>query len=192
MAEAILVMTILGIIATIMITTIKPAEFKQKALKVLAKKVFSEVDSTMTQIIINNTKTGEMDKLFLSNDSSYFSFGEDLSKTEQLFKKYLATTRKEYSASDKLGTFKTIVANSPASASQSPPFYLKDGALVFLGTGEKYGVSLGATGTIDVEGCAMPKSLLGIITVDVNGEDEPNVAYQDQFHFPIGLNGVEY
>ena len=192
MAEAILVMTILGIIATIMITTIRPAEFKQKALKTLSKKVFSEIDSTMTQITINNTKTGQMDKLFIDNEDSHFSFGSDYSKIEQLFKKYLATTRKEYSASDKLGTFKTIVTNSPTSASQSPPFYLKDGALVFLGTGEKYGVSLDSTGTIDVEGCIMPKSLLGIVSVDINGEDEPNVAYQDQFHFPIGLNGVEY
>ena len=43
MAEAILVMTILGIIATIMISTLKPAEFKDKALNIMAKKVLSEI-----------------------------------------------------------------------------------------------------------------------------------------------------
>ena len=52
MAEAILVMTILGIIATIMITTLKPAEFKDKGLKILAKKVLSEIDTATTQILI--------------------------------------------------------------------------------------------------------------------------------------------
>ena len=38
MAEAIIVMTILGIIATIMITNLKPSEFRDKALLTQAKK----------------------------------------------------------------------------------------------------------------------------------------------------------
>lgn len=37
MAEAVLVMTILGIIATVMITTLKPAKFKEQGYEVLAK-----------------------------------------------------------------------------------------------------------------------------------------------------------
>ena len=63
MAEAILVMTILGIIATIMISTLKPAEFKEKGLKTLAKNVFSEIDSTMTQILVNDTKSNNLNSL---------------------------------------------------------------------------------------------------------------------------------
>ena len=55
MAEAILVMTILGIIATIMISTLKPAEFKEKSLRIMAKKVLSEIDVATSQIIMNNT-----------------------------------------------------------------------------------------------------------------------------------------
>ncbi|MBQ4646680.1 MAG: hypothetical protein IJB79_04970, partial [Candidatus Gastranaerophilales bacterium] len=67
MAEAILVMTILGIIATIMITTLKPAEFKEKALKTLYKKVLSEIDTATTQILINNSREGDMNQLFLDS-----------------------------------------------------------------------------------------------------------------------------
>ena len=44
MAEAIIVMTILGIIATIMITNLKPAEFRDEALIVQAKKLLLEID----------------------------------------------------------------------------------------------------------------------------------------------------
>ncbi|MBQ4647159.1 MAG: hypothetical protein IJB79_07400, partial [Candidatus Gastranaerophilales bacterium] len=73
-----------------------------------------------------------------------------------------------------------------------PPFHLKDGALLFLGTGEKYQVSPSSSGTITVDGCEMSKSLLGIITVDINGEEEPNTPYKDQFNFPISSKGIEY
>ena len=55
MAEAILVMTILGIIATIMITTLKPAEYKDKGLAIMARKVLSEIDTATTQMLINNS-----------------------------------------------------------------------------------------------------------------------------------------
>ena len=192
MAEAILVMTILGIIATIMITTLKPAEFKEKALKTLYKKVLSEIDTATTQILINNSREGDMNQLFLDSSSGYFSFGSDWNKTQQLFKKYLSTTRQPYDSSIQMGSFSTSVQGSPTANSQTPPFHLKDGALVFLGTGEKYQVSPSASGTITVDGCEMSKSLLGLITVDINGEEEPNTPYKDQFNFPISSKGIEY
>ena len=192
MAEAILVMTILGIIATIMITTLKPAEFKEKALKTLYKKVLSEIDAATTQILINNSREGDMNQLFLDSSSGYFSFGSDWNKTQQLFKKYLSTTRQPYDSSIQMGSFSTSVQGSPTANSQTPPFHLKDGALLFLGTGEKYQVSPSASGTITVDGCEMSKSLLGIITVDINGEEEPNTPYKDQFNFPISSKGIEY
>ena len=61
MAEVILVMTILGIIAAVMVTTLKPAEYKAKGLAVLAKKVMSQIDAATTQIIVNNTKMATLD-----------------------------------------------------------------------------------------------------------------------------------
>ena len=53
MAEAIIVMTILGIIATIMITNLKPSEFRDKGLQILAKKVLMQLDTATQQIMIN-------------------------------------------------------------------------------------------------------------------------------------------
>ena len=70
MAEAILVMTILGIIASIMITTIKPAKFKEEGLKTLAKKVLSGIDTATSQILINDSKLGTFNTLVTSTGGS--------------------------------------------------------------------------------------------------------------------------
>ena len=65
MAEALIVMTMLGIIATIMLTTLKPAEFRDRGLRVAAKKILSEIDTATTQILINNTQDGTLGKVAL-------------------------------------------------------------------------------------------------------------------------------
>ena len=88
MAEAILVMTILGIIATIMISTLKPAEYKDKALAILAKKVLSEIDTATTQILINNSQNGKMTALYIPNSSNTFQFKDNCEYVAQLYKKY--------------------------------------------------------------------------------------------------------
>ena len=192
MAEAILVMTILGVIASVMITTLKPAEFKEKALKLLAKKTIYQIDSATMQIISNNSADGTMENLFLTSDTDKFSFNDDFSKTLLLYQKYLATTRKEFDIDNTTDFFKQIIQSSSNANSQASPIYLKDGSLIFLGAGEKYGVSPDATGTINVEGCEMTKALYGLIAIDTNGDDEPNTLYQDQFYLPIGKTGVDW
>lgn len=103
MAEAVLVMTILGIIATIMITTLKPAEFNEKTLAIMADKVMAEIDNATTMILLNDSSDGTMENL-IAVDGTKFGVGvnnvgitED-QKTEylvNLYKKYLATTRKQ-------------------------------------------------------------------------------------------------
>ena len=52
MAEAIIVMTILGIIATIMITNLKPSEFRDKALLTQAKKLLRVIGITLSIYLI--------------------------------------------------------------------------------------------------------------------------------------------
>ena len=87
MAEAILVMTILGIIATIMITTLKPAEFKDKGLKVLAKKVLSEIDTATTQILTNDTRLGKFDQM-VTSPTTTTTFSTNGTNTLNFYKKY--------------------------------------------------------------------------------------------------------
>ena len=67
MAEAILVMTILGIIAAVMLSTLKPTKWKDKSYHVLAKKVLYEIDTATSTILTTNSKYNTFDSMV--NDS---------------------------------------------------------------------------------------------------------------------------
>ena len=70
MAEAILVMTILGIIAAVMLSTLKPTQWKDKSYQILAKKVLYEIDTATTNILTTNSKYGNMSSLVFDNGTS--------------------------------------------------------------------------------------------------------------------------
>jgi len=175
MAEAILVMTILGIIATIMITTLKPAEYKDKALKILSKKVLSEIDTATTQILINNSQNGTMISL-MPGGASATTFGDNVANTEMLYKIYLTSIRKNCNTAD-----------CPCN-SYGAKFYLKDGACVGLTA------TTTATNTI-LPGETANTSVTpqqGVIFFDINGEEGPNIYGKDQFVLPVNNSGIAY
>lgn len=184
MAEAVLVMTILGIIATIMITTLKPAEFKEKGLAVLAKKVLSEIDTATTQILLNNTSDGTFQNIYQSGTSTLFSANQnsvnanDSAKLGTLYKKYLTATRKPCSD-----------ANCPCN-SYSTKFFLKDGVCIGISVG-KPASSTDTWFPGETNSTSMQPNY-GLIFYDVNGADEPNVLGKDRFLMPLGREGIEY
>ena len=193
MAEAILVMTILGIIATIMITTLKPAQFKDKGLEIMARKVLSEIDTAITQILINDTQDGSLKKML---DSDYpgatYDFADplDVNVTTKILKKYLSATRQEVSNS------------SFCKTNNATAFYLKDGACIGLLTTNAEAVNTSFPGeTSEVlfsvglgQGDATQGSqhAIAALYIDTNGDDEPNVILKDRFVFPIGIHGIKY
>ena len=180
MAEAILVMTILGIIAAVMITTLKPAEFKEKSLRVLAKKVLSEIDTATTQILSNDAKLGTMTSLSLS-DGVQFEFKGNADKVLQLYQKYLVTIR-------------TTVPNDSFCVTgdagrNATAVYFKDGACMGIYAAEASNAATifpGETATTEV---TAPQ---GLLLFDTNGEDEPNIIGVDRFTLPVGTGGIGY
>ena len=190
MAEAILVMTILGIIATIMITTLKPAKFKEEALRTLGRKVMSEVDTAVSQIMINDSQDGKMNQLLTGTpgDTPYsFSDNAKAANLEKLFKKYLTTTRTAVSATSFCGA---------TASSTTFSFVLKDGAClgVKMGPSEYTSQFPGETGStaIAADSTDGTATLLGSLYMDSNGDDEPNVFGKDRFAFPIAVSGIYY
>ncbi len=180
MAEAILVMTILGIIATIMITTLKPAEYKDKGLAIMAKKVLSEIDTATTQILINNSASGNMSSLYEPGTSTLFSLsttGKD-DIIGRLYKRYLTATRQ--ACND---------ANCPCNG-YSNKFYLKDGACMGITTGAP-SANANTWFPGEVNFTSMKPSH-GLIFFDTNGEEEPNVMGKDQFLLPVNTAGIQY
>lgn len=177
MAEAILVMTILGIIATIMITTLKPAEFKDKGLAVLADKVLSEIDTATTQILINNSMNGKMNQLVYSGAAIDSNAAAHSNNVGVLYKKYLTSTRKACSSS-----------TCPCNA-MTNKFYLKDGACMGITMGNQASVATIFPGE---SATTSNTASYGVLFFDTNGEDEPNTAGRDQFRLPFNVDGIQY
>lgn len=175
MAEAILTMTILGIIASIMITSLKPAEYRDKGLKVHAKKIFGEIDDATTQIIVNNTRAGKFDGLMNdTNTASAYSIASSPANAAILYKRYLVTTRKDITQS--------------ACNSYTTKFALKDGACMGINANTT-GVNAifpGETTQANISGT------LAEIFFDVNSEEEPNTFGKDQYLLPIGADGIKF
>ena len=176
MAEAILVMTILGIIATIMITSLKPAQFKDKGFSIMANKVLTEIDTTMTQILVNDSKYGKLTNLI--DGATMFSFSEvdKADNLKNLFKKYLTTTRKD-------------VTDTECAVDTTFYFALKDGACMGVKMGK---VDTAATIFPGEDTTTDVTAEYGIIKFDINGAEEPNAVGKDQFLLPIGPDGIMY
>ena len=183
MAEAVLVMTILGIIATIMITTLKPAEFKEKGLAVLAKKVLGEIDTATTQILLNNSSTGTMANIYQANTSTLFNTNATSTTNSNhlgvLYKKYLTATRKPCNNATNCG----------GCNGYNNKFYLKDGVCVGITVGP---VANAATWFPEEASATTMNTTNGVIFFDVNGLQEPNTAGKDQFLLPLGEEGIKY
>ena len=186
MAEAIIVMTILGIIATIMITNLKPAEFRDKGLKVLAKKTLMQLDTATQQIMINNTQNGKLTTIYAPGTTNQFSFSASANSADilALYKKYVVTTRKACTNTNDCGECANVSASFKA--------YLKDGACIGVIQSTTNADTLFPEETTVVPAANLAAGVLGYIFMDVNGLEEPNVMGKDQFKVPINSDGIFY
>lgn len=179
MAEAILVMTILGIIAAVMITTLKPAEFKEKSLNVLAKKVLSEIDNATTQVMVNDTKLGTVNSL-VNSDGTSVTFANNAIGMMSFYKKYLTTIRTEVPST-------SFCVNGGASYTANA-VYFKDGACMGIYASAVTNANTIFPGEKDIT----TTNAIGLLLFDTNGEDEPNTVGKDRFILPIGNEGIQY
>ena len=181
MAEAVLVMTILGIIATVMITTIKPARFKEQGYKVLAKSVYASIDTAVTQILVDKAPFNKLDQVYKSGSNSEtfnMSLNSGTPKQGALFvallKDYMATAR---------GDIPAVCTG----VSYDATVLLKNGACMAVKSG-----SVTAATWIPGENSQTDSATYsyGMIFLDTNGQDEPNVIGTDQFYIPLDENGI--
>ena len=187
MAEVILVMVILGIIATIMITTLKPQSYKDQGLAIQAKKVVSELDGAASRILMNDTKLGNFTELVdPANKALDFKTNAtgNGAKLGQLFKKYLTATRTECKSKAQCPCF----GEGDDSTSGNAEFFLKDGTCVAIKTGSLSVNSIFPGESDSVSGTATN----GRIFIDINGAEEPNALSKDQFYIPLGTEGINY
>ena len=184
MAEAILVMTVLGIIATIMITTLRPSEFQEKGLQILAKKVLSEIDTATSNVLFNDSADSTFDHLYENGSTNMFTVVAGSSEVESamladLYKKYLITVRRPLSSPYVSGF-----------AYPNAHLALKNGAemaIVFSSVGSGFPTIFpGETNTVSTS------VTHGIIVFDTNGGDGPNILGKDVFQITLDKTGIKY
>ena len=189
MAEAILVMTILGIIATIMITTLKPADFQDKGLKVLAQKVLNNIDNATTQLLMNNSADGTFDNVYPHNSTTAFATStntdDNATALRTLYQGYVATTRKSC-------TNTTDCGECGDTTKYKAGFYMKDGSCMAFGLGAASRDTIFPGETGGVKTLTDQQATRGVIFFDINGLEGPNVAGKDQFLVPFGKDGIDY
>ena len=177
MAEAVLVMTILGIIATVMITTMKPAKFKDQGYDVLAKSIYASIDTAVTQVLVDKAPYNQMSAIYVqANNTSTFSMGASGQGTNfvLLLKTYMATAR---------GTVPTVCTNKTYNSYM----LLKNGACLAVNAAHSTSIATRIPG----EGANTNASgAYGMIFLDTNGDKEPNVVGKDQYFIPMDINGI--
>ena len=79
MAEAILTMVILGVIAAIMIANLKPVLYRNEGFKVTKKKVYAELDDVINTILVSCTSGMTLSAIYddcdEKNPANTHSFG---------------------------------------------------------------------------------------------------------------------
>ena len=92
LAEAILTMTILGVIAATMVSSMKPAQYRKKGLVTKAQKVYSEVDNAINMAISECTQDLTLDTTYKScsrSDSRDTIFKFSAAEMNAIFGRYM-------------------------------------------------------------------------------------------------------
>ncbi len=128
LAEAILTMTILGIIATTMITTLKPSQYKTQGFNTMKKKLYAEIDGVTQTMIVECAKNMSTATIFnsCSRTSSTHAFGPNENAIYALYMR--GTTG---AANTNNSTCKKAIAPNTTSTSLK----LKNGACLWFDTG---------------------------------------------------------
>ena len=182
MAEALLVMIVMGIVGVVALSTIKPQKMKEEAMMALANKMLAEIDEATQQIILNNTPSGYLTKIYVpGSTTNTFKFSSNCAYVEQLYRKYLTPMRKKVANAQK---------NNWYGISYSNYFYLKNGGIVTF--------SCASTGNYvtffpeEQTYTYVSNDFYGRIMFDVNSEEQPNDLGKDVFAIPIGKKGILY
>jgi Tfp pilus assembly protein FimT len=164
LAEAILTMTILGVLAATMVANLKPAQYRTKGLVTKAGKVYADLDQATNTIISECTQDISLATTYTGCTRAATSPGSLFSKKPSemgaLYERYMRLTA--------CGTCRlTSVNEGTANTAGNRKCYItKSNANI----------------------CFYPKNQQ--IIIDVNNSEGPNVDGQDQHTISMDVNGI--
>ena len=169
LAEAVLTMTILGVLAATMVANLKPAQYRTKGLVTKAQKVYEELDQATNMIISECTQSISLAQTYTgctrtgTNPGSVFS--KKPSEMGALYERYMRLTACSSTVTCKLGTS----ANDTNATGNQKCYLTKNNANICFNPYDKK------------------------IIIDVNNTEGPNSGTgtkEDQHEITLDNNGI--
>ena len=177
MAEALIVLVMLGIIAAITIPQMKTENFNEKGMITLAEKVVGNLSDSMTKILLDNSVYDDFLRIKYK-EGTYFSIEDTDAPTYfgNLLQQKMVKMEKSVDTSDKyfannLINYKREATSVKLADDYKNLFYAADGTL--------FGIRSAVT------------NICGSIFFDVNGFKKPNKLGSDQYIIPIDKRGIK-
>lgn len=193
LAEQLIVIVIIGFIATIMTSTFKTSNYKIEVLQRAAKAQYVQIDFATKNLLAKHSKNYNFFTLF--DESGVFSATDSssLDRIVQLYRKVLVGKKNSswdstYSANELTDGTTSITGLTPSSYTG---FILKNDAY--------FGVRLNGDCNTQIDYLFSPSTpekktktkTCGTLFFDVNGEDSPNFLGIDQYIIAFGKFGVK-
>ena len=203
--EAMIVMVIIGIIASLVIIAIRPVDTTKKGNITKAKRVFEEIDQAITLILTEHTPAGTL--TYIDTDNGPFSITDAnaADKLAPLFKKYVnyvdGAEKLEYQYKDKKTSdyynSEILDYNSKSTGqvlkNTFSNFMISPDGVIW---GFKTYSSCSSTETLadppGIEGKFSVSNICASIFYDVNAYKGPNKLGSDQFIVPINTTGTYF
>ncbi|MBQ4647032.1 MAG: type II secretion system protein [Candidatus Gastranaerophilales bacterium] len=197
LAEALVTLVIIGVIASITIPQLMVENPTKKGWDTMAEKVAGNVMQATTEILIYDAGLDDFTRLKVDDTIFSVEDADATPKMAKLFSKYLANVANkidltsDYFTKDLIDYDKNSTGKKLSEA-YSDFFYANDGVIMGF---KFYG------GCTNTEPNTNPptyrkkysvNNICGSIFYDVNGYKKPNKLGSDQYIIPVGKRGIKY
>lgn len=193
LAEQLIVVVIIGFIATIMTSTFKPNNYKIEVLQRAAKAQYIQIDFATKNLLAKHSKNYNFFALF--DESGVFSAADSSSTNRivQLYRKVLVGMKN--SSWDSSYSLKELTDGTTAITGLTPSDY----SGFILKNNVYFGINLNGNCNTQVDYIYDPSTpekktktrTCGTIFFDMNGKESPNLLGIDQYIVAFGKFGVK-
>jgi len=196
LAEAILTLIIIGIIATLSMVVMKPENMSQKSFDTKGEKAVSTITQALTSIYGKDASFDDFSRIrYKENEYIYLKNPDEGDKFVEILKRYIVVNDKAIDLTDaffseNLLNYKKQTVGLKSEFSNF--FFLQDSVLIGFkfytdcAESEMYAIAPGSRETFEVKNVCL--SML----IDTNGFTRPNKLGSDEFIIPVGLRGIKY
>ena len=194
--EALIVLVILGVIATICVQSMKTYNAQQQGFDTKADKAMSIIGQAIIMIMLEDSSSDDLMGLF--DEEGKFSIADATkgARVAKVFKKHLNVNDASVDLTNGYYTGKIQTYNKTQLTvlkdTYSNFFYLQDGTLLGF---RMYG-SCDATEVNAIPPKSRAKesvsNICASVFVDINGEKKPNKLGSDQIVIPFDARGIKY